>query len=116
VHYKLLGFSQNGSVRQFSFERVGTDTTPATFAVRADIMLARNFKLALQELPSLCSRLLENCGEAGPAGTMCLTEAEMSVHAAANAALADEEAAKRAIRSRRGALAMAARASKSVAP
>jgi hypothetical protein len=108
MHYKLLGFSQSGSVRRFSFQRVGINATPTPFTVLADIMLARKFKLALQELPSLCSRLLERGGEDQPAGTLSLTEADMSMCAHENEAAALKEAEKRAFRAYHGALARAA--------
>lgn len=109
MYYRLLGFSQNGSIRQFSFERVGNGAAPVAFAVLADITLARTFKLSLQELPSLCAQLLQTGGDDQPGGTFLLTGAEMSIHAGENAAIAVEATAKRAARSRRAALAATAR-------
>lgn len=114
MHYKLLGFSQKGSVRHFAFERVGMGIVSAVFTVAADIVTARRFKLALQDLPSLCSRLLETGGDDQPSGSLVLTEADMSVKAASNRVVAQEDEAKRALRSRRGALAAAARTDKNL--
>jgi hypothetical protein len=108
MHYKLLGFSDTDSVRRFVFERTGHGTVTAVFAVMADLALARKFHIALQELPSLCSRLLESAPDDQPTGTVFLTEAVLALQAAANRAAAEEVQAKRALRSRRGALKEAA--------
>ena len=83
MHYKLLGFSEKDSVRTFSFHRIGPlGTTPVAFKVLADMRLAREHKVPLQELPSLCSRLLEGTSESGPAGVLTLGAAELSLCAA----------------------------------
>lgn len=117
MHYKLLGFSQNDSVRSYQFERIlGNGATSAAFTVFADVALARKFRITLQELPSLCARLLESRAEDHPAGDLVLTDADLEVHAAANLSAAQEDQARRALRSRRGALAAAARTDKNVAP
>lgn len=113
MHYKLLGFSQSGSVRRFRFDRIVGDGTPsAAFTVLADITLVRKFQITLQELPSLCARILESRSDDQPAGTIVLTDADLQVQAAANLATAREDEAKRLLRSRRGALAAAARTEK----
>jgi hypothetical protein len=110
LHYKLLGFSQNDSVRRFKFERIlGDGTSSGAFTVVADLALARNFRIMLQELPSLCSRILKSRSDDQPAGTIVLTDADLEVLAAANVATAHEEEAKRLLRSRRSAFAAAAR-------
>ena len=110
--YKLLGFSQKGTVRRYAFQRVGIDARPEVFAVDADMALARKYNVGLQELPGLCSRLLIATGEDGPSGPLSLTEAHLGVCAAANAAIAAEVAANKELRSRRGALANAAKKEK----
>lgn len=109
MHYKLLGFSHIGSLRQFLFERVANGVAPIQYTVLADVMIARKFNLSLQQLPALCARLLQEAGEDQPAGLLLLTEADMSIYAAENAAAAAEQAAGSAMRSHRGSLAMAAR-------
>jgi hypothetical protein len=59
MHYKLLGFSQRDGVRIFWFHRIGPlGTKPVPFHVLADTGAARQYKVPLQDLPSLCSRLL----------------------------------------------------------
>jgi len=112
LHYKLLGFAHLGSVRQFFFERVTTTVAPVRFTVLADLGMARKFNLSLQQLPSICARLLEATREDQPAGTLLLTEADMGISAAENAAAAADDAARRAMRSYRGALAAASRTNK----
>lgn len=102
MHYKLLGFSQNDSVRRFVFQRVlGYGTSSGEYTVIADVALARTFGITLQELPSLCSRLLEERPESPPSGTILLTDADLSVHAAANLSAAQQGGAKGVLRSRR---------------
>ena len=59
MHYKLLGFLQVGTVRTFWFHRIGPlGTAPISFRVLADTLVARQYQVALQDLPSLCSRML----------------------------------------------------------
>lgn len=116
MHYKLLGFSQSGSVRRFSFQRVGIGLTPTAFIVLADLILARKFNLTLQELPSFCSRILEAGDEDRPAEIVVFTEAQMHFYAAEKTADAEKDADKRAGRSRRAALAAAARTGDGVLP
>lgn len=117
MHYKLLGFSQTDSVRRFVFQRVlGNGTASAEYTLIANVALARKFRVTLQELPSLCARLLEARPEDSPSGTIWLTDTDLSVHAAANLAAARQGAAKRALQSRRAAIAAAARSQNNVAP
>ena len=117
MHYKILGFSQSDSVRRYVFQRVlGNGTASAEYTVIADVALARKFRITLQELPSLCVRLLEARPEDSPSGTILLTDAEFSLHAAANLTTAQEDAAKRALQSRRRAIAAVARTQSNAAP
>ena len=116
MHYKLLGFSESDSVRHFAFQRVLCNGTASEkYTVTADVALARKFRITLQELPSLCARLLEARPEDSPSGTILLTDADLCVHAAANLVTAQQDAAKRVLKSRRGVIAAAARTHKNVA-
>lgn len=93
MHYKLLSFSQHDSVRHFVFQRVlGYGTTAAEYTVIADVALARTFGITLQELPSLCSRLLEARPDDSPAETILLTDADLKMHAANLSAAQQAEA------------------------
>lgn len=116
MHYKLVGFSQQECLRQFRFERAGTGVAHAPITVLADLTLVRKFEISLQELPSLCARFLEARPVDEPSGTLTLTDAELSLHAAANRSAALEDRAKRDLRSRRGVLAAAARTRKNEVP
>ena len=113
MHYTLLGFWQSDSVRNFAFQKVlGNGSASEKYTVTADVALARKFRITLQELPSLCARLLEARPEDAPSGTIMLTDVDLSVLAATNLATAQQEEAKRVLKSRRGAIAVAARTRK----
>ena len=81
----------------------------AAFTVVADVALARKFRITLQQLPSLCSRILESRSDDQPAGTIVLTHADLEAQAAANLSAAREDEAKRARRSHNSALARASK-------
>lgn len=108
MHYKLMGFRQDGAIRRFCFSRVEIGVPPISINVLADTSLARTFKLSLQELPSLCSRLL-NASDQSATGTLILSETDMSVYAAENAVAAAQIDAARLLRSRQSSLASMAR-------
>jgi hypothetical protein len=97
MHYKLLGFTQAGSVRRFWFSRIGPlGVTPVPFTVLADTAVARRYSVPLQELPVLCSRMLNAASDEAVAATLMLSEDEISVYAAeAAAAKAQIEAVAR---------------------
>lgn len=108
TQFKLLGFSQQGDVRQFLFQRDQSgDRSVCT--VHADLALARKFSIAVQDLPLLCTRLLQTEAEAQPVKRLALSEAQFRVHSAENQALKELDAEKSALRSRRSALAAEAR-------
>jgi hypothetical protein len=107
MEFKLLGFSEVGAVRRFVFKKAGDPTDPP-FTVIADLALVRKFNVPLQDLPSLCARLLEARVEHLPATTLFVTDADLSVVAEANSAAAKVIADKKAIRSNRGRMAVAA--------
>lgn len=107
MHYKLLGFSHTDSVRHFVFQRVfGYGMASAEYTMIADVALARTFGITMQELPSLCSRLLEARPEDLPSATILLTDTDLRIHAAANLSAAQQDKAKRGRRSRQGAIAV----------
>jgi hypothetical protein len=105
----LVGFSQEGAFRRFSFQRVVIGSSRVKFDVLADLALAKRCNIGLQELPSLCARRLHATAEDAPADTLCLTEADLCEAAAANAASTAQIAAAHAARSRRASSASAAR-------
>jgi hypothetical protein len=94
VQFTLAGFSQVGDIRHFTFERVTADRTHIQYTVDADLGELRTFRIALQELPLMCRRLLEALPEDTGPRRLNLTKEDMRQHAeAANAVL--ERAAQR---------------------
>lgn len=82
MSFVLLGFSQRDNMRRFFFERTvpGAGVPRERFTVEADTVLARRYKIAMQDLPLLCRRLLD-----GPDATnsreLVFSEAQMCSHA-----------------------------------
>jgi len=96
MFYRLTGFSQHGPNRVFRFERVETNAPRIQFSVSADLGAAHRNHLALQELPGMCSRLLQASPENGAGQALILTESQMSEFAVENARVAANAAAARA--------------------
>jgi hypothetical protein len=96
MHYKLLGFSQTGVLRTFLFHRIGPlGTAPVALRVLADTRLARKHNIPLQELPSLCSRVLNATIGDGLAGVVIVGEPYIAqCGAELNQARAEAEAAR----------------------
>jgi hypothetical protein len=83
MHYKLLGFSQTGVLRTFLFHRTGPlGTAPVAFRVLADTAIVRRHNVPLQELPCLCSRVLNATSEHAPAGALIVGEPDIFQYAA----------------------------------
>lgn len=105
MHYKLLGFSQIGTLRTFWFHGIGPlGSAPVPCRVLADTRVARKYNLSLQELPSLCSRMLNAGTGERPPDAQIMGECDISMYAAESAqARAEAEAArkKRALQSSR---------------
>ena len=78
--FKLMGFTNELSLRRFTFELVGSGPPRTTMFVVADMALVRKHKIPLQELPLLCLRLLESLTEAAN-GTVVFPEKEMIEYA-----------------------------------
>ena len=89
MNYILTGFKQDTGVRVFSFEGIAADRTRAAFSVKADLGLARQHGIRMQELPLLCRQLLEECEAGQQTSAMTFTEASMRLHAAKCALLKD---------------------------
>ena len=100
MHYKLLGFTQDGSVRRYTFHRIEAGAAPVVFVVLADTAVARRHNVGIQELPSLCSTALGACGTDGPSQILLLTEEEIHQCGTSNTAAAAQTEAARQLRSR----------------
>jgi len=93
MEFIMTGFHQDANVRQYAFQGIASDRTRTDFTVGADLQLIRKYQIAVQELPLLCRRLLEeHTGE--PQTTVVFTEDDMRLFAK-NRADAKEEAAHR---------------------
>ena len=88
MEFILLGFSQQGNMRRFFFERTDSPAPGAVrqqFIVDADMAVARRYKIAMQELPLLCRRLLDQA-DTTVSRTLIFGEGEMRNHAGSLAA------------------------------
>ena len=82
TRFILKGFSHVMDVRVFEFESVArVDAVRTQFTVRIDIALARKYGIRLQDLPLLCSGVLDQCGQETDTRAFTCREAEMRVYA-----------------------------------
>jgi hypothetical protein len=95
VNYILTGFRQDNNLRHFVFEGIAGDRTRLRFTVDVDLALVRKHQIAVQDLPLLCRRVLEQRPEEGPMRTFTFTETEMLLYANNRAAAKDEAASKK---------------------
>jgi len=78
--FALTSFTNEGSLRRFTFELAGSGPPRTTVVVVADMALVRKYEISFQELPLLCLRLLESrTGDAD--GTAVFSEKEMIEYA-----------------------------------
>ena len=78
--FALTGFTDESSLRRFTFELAGSGPPRTTVVVVADMALVRKYEVPLQELPLLCVRLLQSW-TAGADSTAVLSEREMIEYA-----------------------------------
>ena len=77
MEYQFAGFTHNGEFREFAFTGVDESRGQTPFKVIANLGLSRKYNIAIQELPLLCRRLLEQMPEGSGAQTLTFTESEM---------------------------------------
>jgi len=96
LDFILLGFSQQNNMRRFFFERTGAGqgTVREQFTVDADTGLARRYKIAMQDLPLLCRRMLEHA-DGAVSRTLIFGEAQMCSHAGTLASEMEARALKK---------------------
>ncbi len=82
-------------MRHYAFQGIASDRTRTEFIVGTDLQLIRKYQIAVQELPLLCRRLLEEHMLSDPQTTVFFTEEDMRLFAK-NRAEAKELAAHRA--------------------
>ena len=78
--FALMGFTNELSLRRFTFELVGSGPPRTTVVVVTDMALVRKYEIPLQELPLLCVRLLQSW-TVGADGTAVFPETEMIEYA-----------------------------------
>ncbi|MFN0102366.1 MAG: hypothetical protein ACKV2U_09790 [Bryobacteraceae bacterium] len=86
MEYQFTGFTHNGEFREFAFNGIDEARNKTAFKVVADLSLSRKYNIAVQELPLLCRRLLEQMPEGSGPCTLTFSEADMKVLVTARAA------------------------------
>ena len=77
MEYQFTGFTHIGEYREFAFYGIDDDRSKTQFKVIADLGLSRKYHIAVQELPLLCRRLLEQLPAGAAARTLTFTESDM---------------------------------------
>jgi hypothetical protein len=95
MHYVLMGFDQEGGVRQYAFEGL-VDGARTNFTVGVDMALIPGYGIRIQDLPLLCREVLEHAAE-GNGSALTLTAKDMRTYAD-NCAIAKDLAQKRKTR------------------
>ena len=78
--FELMGVTNEGSLRRFTFELAGSGPPRITVVVVAEMALVRKYEIPLQELPLLCVRLLQSW-TADADSTAVFSEKEMIEYA-----------------------------------
>lgn len=86
MEYQFTGFTHKGEFREFAFNGIDEDRSKTPFTVIADLALSRKYSIAVQELPLLCRRLLEQMPVGAAARTLTFSEADMQLLVTARAA------------------------------
>ena len=77
MQYIFTGFRDTDAVRRFAFDRVAADRSLTKVSVYANMALAREHRILLQDLPLLCLRLLESDDEVLVGDSITFSEARM---------------------------------------
>jgi hypothetical protein len=85
VEYIFAGFRQDANIRRFVFHTI-VSKTRTEYTVGADLVLIQRYQIALQELPLLCRRVLENHPDPAGERTFMFTEDDMRQYAKGRAA------------------------------
>lgn len=95
LDYVFTGFRQEKDVRVYAFECVQADRSRSRVSVGADMQLLRKYKIAVQELPLLCRRFLEErTGDVSEAAIV-FSEEQMQAYVNRRSAALAEAALKR---------------------
>jgi hypothetical protein len=94
MEFVFTGFQQVDGVRHYGFQGVAADRSRVQFTVGTDVTLLRKYAIALQDVPLLCRRFLEEQDESGRKRAVMFTEQDMRRYADTQAS-AREAAAQR---------------------
>ena len=96
MEFVLLGFDQSDSIRQFRFESVAADYRRSLVVVIADLTLARQYDIQVQNLPLLCREVLIGSeADTVAAGLVILTAAHMAASRMAARVKSEEKKPRR---------------------
>lgn len=95
MEYQFTGFTHKGEFREFAFNGIDDARGKTLFKVVADLELSRKYHIAVQELPLLCRRLLEQIPDGSGPRTLTFTEAEMQTLVTERAAAARQNVHKK---------------------
>lgn len=95
MEYVFTGFRQVNLTRHYGFQGVAADRSRKQFTVGTDVTLLRKYAIALQDVPLLCRRFLEERDTADETRALTLTEDQMRRYADNRAALIELNARKR---------------------
>ncbi|MBM3813271.1 MAG: hypothetical protein FJW20_16725 [Acidimicrobiia bacterium] len=94
MQFILRGFKEVMGFRVFAFDGVQADRKREIFTIKANLGLARQYGIRLQELPLLCRAALERGFETQDKRAFTYSEEDMRLHA-------DSLAAREAVRHKR---------------
>lgn len=95
MEYQFTGFTHKGEFREFAFNGIDEARSKTPFKVIADLELSRKYNIAVQELPLLCRRLLEQMPEGSGSRTLTFSETEMQTIVTARSAAARQSVHKK---------------------
>lgn len=81
MRFAFTDFFQDGPFRVFVFEKLPKGEGQSKYWVKADLSIARGFRISVQELPLLCRDLLEAGIENPEKHTIVYTAEDMKRHA-----------------------------------
>lgn len=95
MEYVFNGFRQVDSMRHYAFQGIAADHSRRPFIVATDITLLRKYSIALQDMPLLCRRFLEEREGHDEGRSVMLGEEDMRRYADKKAAALLEIAARK---------------------
>jgi hypothetical protein len=95
VEYVFTGFRQVDGMRFYGFQGISADRSRQPYTVATDVTLLRMYAIALQDVPLLCRRFLEEREGRDGRHSIILGEADMRRHVDQKAADLVERAARK---------------------